>query len=106
MGSSAQTRTAARPATAFDEFAERYLARLKRTDRTAALSALKAVVLEAQATERRRLCTDGRYFAAAQALTRDEILRHGARPRGARIGSHLASRVRSARSRVDSYPAV
>ena len=96
MASTAEPRAAG--ATAFEEFTERYVAKLKRADRAGALAALKAVVLEAQTIERRRLCTDARYFAAAAALTRDEIARHASRSRGPRITSHLASRVRSARA--------
>jgi hypothetical protein len=111
MGSTAETRArAAGPgragATAFDEFVERYVLRLRRPDRAAALAALKAVALEAQAVERRRLCTDARYFAAAVAQTHDEIARHASRPRTARIASHLASRVRARRATVSGHPAV
>ena len=96
MESTAETRAATRPgisarsgATEFDAFVARYVTRLKRPNRAAALLALKAVVLEARAIERRRLCTDSRYFAAAVALTQDEIARHGATSRGrsARISS-------------------
>jgi hypothetical protein len=69
----AETRAAG--ATAFQKFTERYVAKLKRADRAGALAALKNVVLEAQAIERRRLCTDARYFAASVTLTRHEIAR-------------------------------
>jgi hypothetical protein len=104
MGSTAETQTGE---TAWEAFVERYLARLKRADRPLALAALKALVLEAQAVERRRLCTDAEYFAAAVALTQAEIERH-AQPeprstepvRSPRIASHLASRARATRSRA------
>jgi hypothetical protein len=99
MASTAETRAAG--ATAFEEFTERYLAKLKRAERARALAALRTVVLEAQAAERRRLCTDARYFAAAVALTQDEIARHGTRSRGPRSTSHLAARVRSARASLN-----
>jgi hypothetical protein len=104
-------------ATALEEFVERYVVKLRSADRAAAVAALKDVVLEAQAVERRRLCTDARYLAAAVEQTREEIARHRrARapqlrqrpprpPRGdraalgtGRAASHLASRLRSARS--------
>jgi hypothetical protein len=104
MGSTAETRAGE---TAFDVFVGRYLVRLKRADRPMALAALKALALEAQAIERRRLCTDSTYFAAAVALTRAEIARHGQdEPRSSeavrspRIASHLASRARATRSRA------
>jgi hypothetical protein len=111
MGSTAETGSrAAGPgragATAFEEFVERYVLKLRRTERAPALAALKAVALEAQAVERRRLCTDARYHAAAVAQTLDEIARHAPRPRTARIASHLASRVRSRRANRSGHPTV
>jgi hypothetical protein len=97
-------------ASAFEAFAERYVARLRPAERAAALIALKNVAREAQAVERRRLCTDPRYFTAAVAATQDEIVRYqNGRRRGAtreprsgaartaRIASHLASRLRATR---------
>lgn len=97
MRSTAETRVSPRPAgsvrsgaTEFDAFVARYVLRLKRPNRAAALLALKAVVLEARAVERRRLCTDSRYFAAAVALTQDEIARHGAGSRARSRPSHAS----------------
>jgi hypothetical protein len=114
MRSTAETRAVTRPAvsarsgaTEFEAFVARHVTKLKRADREAALLALKAVVLEAQAIERRRLCTDARYFATAVALTQDEIARHTAsRGRAARITSQLASRARSTRPPITGHPSV
>ena len=96
---------------------EHFLVRLRRADRAAAIAALKAVVIEAQAIERRRLCTDARAFAAAVALTQDEIARHArAAPRSASaaraVTAHrLAPRLSRARHAIvrelsPAHPAV
>ena len=81
-------RRATTRATAFDRFVARYVVKVPRAERAAALVALREVVLEAHAVERRRLCTDRRYFAAAVTLTAQEIARvqrpSAARPRVAR----------------------
>ena len=61
---------------AFSAFVVRHVTTLPRSEQGGAFAGLTAILHEARAEERRRLCASDEAYADARAITHDEIARH------------------------------